>query len=520
MKYLLLVLFSVLTFIPSFSQFENIMISDVFNPKEPSISQDINQPDLLIVASNLNSYHISIDTGITWTQTQLISDLGVYGDPVIVVDGESNFYYLHLANPYEFYPDGDTLDRIVCQRSLNNGNSWSNGSYFGLDPDKDNTKEWAVVDFENDHLYATWTQYDHYESLDPADSSQILFVKSEDAGVTWSTPIRLNEHAGNAADSDSTVKGAVPTVGPEGEIYVSWAGPNGIRFDRSMDGGNTWLAEDILVDSMAGGWRFEVPGLDKCNGLPVTVCDISGGPNEGTIYINWSDQRNGSTDTDIWLSKSEDGGDTWTEALRVNDDPPGKHQFLSWMDIDQSNGHIYIVYYDRRNHSGDSTDVFLARSTDGGESFTNILLSESPFLPVDSVEFGDYTNIVANEGIVRPVWTRFEDQIFSIWTALVDYSIWTSIDENQQIVKGLKCYPNPAKDIISLTFVLEEQSELSIQILDINGRIIAEPMMKKATSPGFHDYHFELGKYFLKSGMYYLKVATKNEYRTMKFLIE
>ncbi|MEZ5146518.1 MAG: sialidase family protein [Bacteroidales bacterium] len=68
--------------------------------------------------------------------------------------------------------------------------------------------------------------------------------------------------------------------------------------------------------------------INRCNGLPITVCDLSGGPNNGTIYINWSDQSNGEDDTDVWVVKSTDGGDTWSEPMRVNDDPPGKQQFL------------------------------------------------------------------------------------------------------------------------------------------------------------------------------------------------
>lgn len=62
---------------------------------------------------------------------------------------------------------------------------------------------------------------------------------------------------------------------------------------------------------MPGGWDYVIPGLQRCNGLPVTACDLSNGPNRGTIYANWSDQRNGTNDTDVWLSKSEDGGNNW-----------------------------------------------------------------------------------------------------------------------------------------------------------------------------------------------------------------
>ena len=68
------------------------------------------------------------------------------------------------------------------------------------------------------------------------------------------------------------------------------------------------------MDEFPGGWDYDIPGINRCNGLPITVCDLSGGSNHGTIYINWTDQRNGTDDTDVWLAKSTDGGDTWTES--------------------------------------------------------------------------------------------------------------------------------------------------------------------------------------------------------------
>ena len=42
-------------------------------------------------------------------------------------------------------------------------------------------------------------------------------------------------------DEDDVVEGALPAVGPNGEVYVAWAGPRGIVFNRSLDGDQTWL---------------------------------------------------------------------------------------------------------------------------------------------------------------------------------------------------------------------------------------------------------------------------------------
>lgn len=506
----------------SWSQYTNVMITDLFNPNEPVIIMDPNQSGYLIAAANLNSYYISLDTGHTWEQEQLGSDYGVWGDPVIVVDSESNFYYFHLSNPFEFYPEGDWLDRIVCQKSENNGTSWTNGTFMGLNPDKDQDKEWAIVDYENDNIYVSWTQFDTYGSDDPADSTLILFSKSVDAGMNWSDPIRINEVAGNCIDSDSTVEGAVPAVGPNGEIYIAWAGPEGLVFDRSTDQGDTWLDNDIFIDSIPGGWDYSIPSIYRCNGLPVTLCDLSGGPNDGTIYVNWTDQRNGEDDTDVWLSKSTDGGDTWEETIRVNDDDAGKHQFLTWMAIDQSNGHLYFVFYDRRDHDDDYTDVYMARSTDGGETFENFKVSEESFLPSSNVFFGDYNNIAAHDNIVRPIWTRLHNGELSLWTAIVNFSVNTSSDEDiqEQSFSMIQNYPNPASDESFISFKLRKDEIVTIQIFDPQGKLIAEPLRGVKYGYGKHIIRIPLTKYSMTSGLYYYTISFGDKVETRKMIIE
>ena len=140
----------------------------------------------------------------------------------------------------------------------------------------------------------------------------------------------------------------------------------------------------------------------------------------GTIYVNWADQRNGDHNTDIWISKSTDKGSTWTEPKRINNDESKNHQFLSWLTVDQSNGYLYTVFYDRRNHNDSKTDVYLAVSKDGGENFENYKISESPFLPNPKIFFGDYTNISAHNGVIRPIWTRLHKGQITLHTALIN----------------------------------------------------------------------------------------------------
>jgi len=267
----------------------------------------------------------------------------------------------------------------------------------------------------------TWTEFDNYGSSSPNDSSRIKFSRSTDRGLSWSDAITISDRSGDCIDEDNTVEGAVPCVGPNGEVYVSWAGPLGLMFDKSTNGGTSWNI-DKFVSTIPGGWDYAVPGIYRTNGLPVTACDTSQSPFRGNIYINWTDQRNGTGNTDVFLTKSTDGGNTWSSVKKVNDDNTTRHQFFTWMTIDQTTGVLYFVFYDRRNTSNNLTDVYVARSIDGGETFENFKVSESSFDPSSNIFFGDYTNIAAMNKMVYPIWMRLDTNTLTVWTAIINDS--------------------------------------------------------------------------------------------------
>ncbi len=517
MNKLTLLLSVVLMCTTATAQYQNVMISDVSAPEEPSITMNFRNPDLLMAGANLRSYYFSEDGGLTWTRGDLFSNQhGVYGDPCLITDTAGNFYYFHLSNPPS--GQGNWLDRIVCQRYDADTHTWNDGSAIGLNPSKDQDKEWAVVDSSTNTIYVTWTQFDEYGSSDPNDHSNILFSKSDDLGETWSTPLQINEVPGDCLDSDNTVEGAVPAVGPNGEIYVAWAGPLGIVFDRSTDGGQTWLDNDIFVSDQPGGWDYEVPGIYRCNGLPVTCCDISDSPYRGTIYVNWTDQRNGSDDTDVWIAKSTDGGDTWSAPIRVNDDSPGRQQFFSWMTVDNATGAVYVVFYDRRNYIDNHTDVYLARSTDGGETFENIKISDSPFNPVSYVFFGDYTNITAYNNIIHPIWTRADITSLSVWTAIVDLSVGIPRQEKTTVFLEQN-RPNPFAGTTEISFTLDKPGKVTLSVTDTYGRTVATLLNNQYMEQGAHKHIFNNTKYRLTPGIYYYRLKTGGKLLVKKMTV-
>ncbi len=507
----------------SFCQYQNVRVdsSSSLNAEEVSIALNPINSRFVSAGSNLFYLFRSSDSGLNWQTERMTSQLGESGDPCLMYDGEGNLYYAHLSNANYW------LDRIVVQKSTDNGLTWNDGAGIGLDTPKQQDKEWMAADFSSpnykNNIYISWTQFDKYGSSSPTDSSTILFSRSTDFGTNWSTPVRVSDRAGNCFDSDSTDEGAIPCVGPDGEVYLSWAGPLGIMFDKSFDGGQTF-GKDIFVSSQPGGWDFNVSGIYRCNGLPVTACDTSHSIYRGNIYVLWSDQRNGIDNTDVFFSKSTDNGNSWSSPIKVNDDNSNRQQFFPWMTIDEAAGFIYVVFYDRRNTTGDSTDVYLAKSTDGGNSFQNFKICQSSFVPSSGKFFGDYINVAAYNHKIFPVWMRLDIDTLTVWTApIYDSSGVMSAGENKLMINKFSLeqnYPNPFNPSTKIKFELPRSEYVSLNVYDVLGRLITT-LVNGYMIKGIHEINFPTAVSYnsLPSGIYYYRLISKDFSETKKMLL-
>ena len=385
---------------------------------EPSIAINPTNKKEMSAGSILNGYHYSRDGGHTWKTKNLQSPFGVYGDPVLVYNHIGELFYFHLSD----FKETSWLDRIVCQKKQNIESDFSEGSYTQPNGSKVQDKHWITVSPENNHMYMTWTQFDKYDSSDKNDSSFILFSKSLDRGITWTIPKRISFYGGDCLDGDNTVEGAVPAIGKNGTLVVTWTGPKGIMMQRSEDEGETWMRREEKIIDHPEGWDIAIPGMNRANGLPFLVSDLSNGPRNGTLYLNWADQRNGTNDTDIWLMVSKDNGAHWEGPKRVNQDSTKTHQFFTNLSVDQTNGNLHFVFYDRSRFNNDAhqTEVSWVQSKDGGATFESRIISDHSFIPIESVFFGDYLDIDAHDNSIRPIWPSYEKGKIRLWTAIID----------------------------------------------------------------------------------------------------
>lgn len=101
------------------------------------------------------------------------------------------------------------------------------------------------------------------------------------------------------------------------------------------------------------------------------------------VHVVWQDKT--YTNWEIFYKKSTNGGATWTtKRLTWNADMYSGKSLCPDIAVD-SNGHIYIVFFDV-----DSSDIFMKKSTDGGATWTtqqltdNSVYSYNPQVAVDS----------------------------------------------------------------------------------------------------------------------------------------
>jgi hypothetical protein len=254
-------------------------------------------------------------------------------------------------------------------------------------------KPWLGCDgttgpFSN-RVYASWTEI--------TATQRIAMRYSADRGVTWSNT-RL-------VSNSTLAQGSVIAIGPDGTVHVAWRDTSAgsrLGYDRSFNGGESFGVDQFPINIAA----IPQDPVFRRNSHPTMDVDRSAGPHSGNIYIAWSDSRN--VDPDILLIRSIDGGETWSEPIRVNDDVlrNGRDQWFPWLSVDPE-GRVIVTFFDRRRDPANRDyEIWGAVSRDGGQTFdTNFLISDTPSDGGLNDFIGDYSGLATTAEALYPLWT-------------------------------------------------------------------------------------------------------------------
>lgn len=164
-------------------------------------------------------------------------------------------------------------------------------------------------------------------------------------------------------------------AGPTTPPGVAGAGGR-LLMSTSTDHGATWTVKSIDDSPVTCGSR------DRCQWIPEGTVD----PNSGRIYVVFAQADTATSDTNIWLKSSGDGGATWSDRGKLNDDDTNLDQYFPGVSV-APNGRVDVAWHDFRNdryYQPAATfaeelywDAYHTSSTDGGATWTpNIRVSD------------------------------------------------------------------------------------------------------------------------------------------------
>lgn len=385
--------------------------------QEPSIALNVLDNATLIVSTNdlssgnnQTSIYRSTDGGASFSKipTNLPSGFQASGDGYATY-GYRNVF-LVAANALNVNPVRDFS--IVVYRSTDNGASFSNPIIVneGYGVEVFNDKPSIQIDNSNGSPYLGRTYIAYTRFYNNFARSEILFQRSLDQGLTWSTPILLSEQVPGIA-----VFGTSVVVGPLGEVYVGWIqyspGTPQFLMRRSDDGGKTFGPIRVVADIDLVSSPLQVPTFGfRVLTIAFLAVDISSFGAEGTLYAVWQDNRTGSPH--IFLSRSTDKGDSWSAPIQVDDSPTNTANIFPAINVSRFNGAVRVTYYTNRLDSS-LLDVYTAESNDAAFTFlpnrrlTTVSFDPNadPTLGTPTPSIGDYNDITINRlGASLAVW--------------------------------------------------------------------------------------------------------------------
>jgi hypothetical protein len=310
-------------------------------------------------------------------------------DPWVTFSPNGSAYQISLS-----FNANDFTNAVLVSKSTNGGLTWSEPATIIRDtsPFNFNDKESITADpTDSRFVYAVWDRSRH--PGDPHSLSAFnafsfrgdpYFARTTNGGASWE-PARSMFTGGAKPTGNANLW----TIGHQ--IVVQ---PNGTLIDifnlsegsgrqpspnhsnqavmRSTDKGATWSEPIAIAPWIAVA--LDDPDTGDFIRAGDFLPDIAVDPNTGALYAVWADgSQSAGAVADVVLSKSTDGGLTWSTPAKVSGTPAGVDSFSPSVDVSPS-GTIAVTYFDLRNNTPDPnslpTDYWIRFSTNGGSTWS------------------------------------------------------------------------------------------------------------------------------------------------------
>jgi hypothetical protein len=419
--------------------------SQSFPVSESDIRLNYNNSQQVIAAANRNVssgggqlQFYSSDGGSSWSQTSLALSSGddFHSDPCVDWTSDGTAWSLTIG-----FDSGQTHLKIRAYKSTDAGATWTeDGVVSGTQTEAD--RQTLRVDRSptssfKDNIYATWHN-----------GSDVYLGRRTSSG--WQTPLKLN-----GAETTGEGIGGFVTTNSNGDVFVFWpdnTGSNQLFVRKSTDGGATFAAAVSIATAFGlGSFQLTIPA-DASRGILIYIA--AGAFRSATkdmVYAAWPDltgdtgcktsgDQPGTTVTSscktrIWLSRSSDGGATWSAPIMINNQSSKNDQFNPMLCVDESSGAVSVIYYDTVADAGRTkTNVWIQTSADDGATWSTAarVTEAETDETVDGADvdgssakvfgdqYGDYNGLTCLNGLSLPSWTdRRSGGREEIWTALL-----------------------------------------------------------------------------------------------------
>jgi hypothetical protein len=401
---------------------------------EPSLARHPTDANLLLAAWQQDRWNaggaravvsaVSSDGGATWQRTLhplsrcgggTAANGGDYEritDPWVEFGPDGTAYFMALAFNGRSLQDGSSSAMLVT-RSLDGGRTWGPTQTLVQDGETlFNDKNTLTADpTDARYVYATW------DRLDRAGHGPTLVARSTDGGATWEparevyapTSAGVSQTIGNriVVIADGPLRGTLVNVFTQID-EVAGAATSRLALIRSTDKGETWSAPVFIADLRAVGARDPTTGRVIRDGS--ILASVAAGPG-GLLWVAWQDARFSSGARDaIALSRSADGGLTWSAPVAINQ-APSVPAFTPTLFV-RTDGTVGVLHYDLRSDTPDPAtllaDAWLLTSADG--STWRETRVTGPFDMTQAPDasgalfLGDYFGLVGAAGSFTPLY--------------------------------------------------------------------------------------------------------------------